>query len=127
MTALTIEIGTALLFCIGPLYGLQEKSDTGKASSSLDLKVNLEGVTPVPEGSKVELKGLEHCTETAASTDVKSDGQAVFRTIPAACKVTIKIFIPGMDTGIVHFDAVKYRDKPVRIQMKSSGPAALID
>jgi hypothetical protein len=131
----------ALLACAAaglalvPLSAPQEKGESPKAeakkgpdpNTSVDLNVSVEGVTPVPENSKIELKGLDRCAETSASTDLKAVGHAVFRSIPAACRVSIRIFIPGMDTAIVPVEVAKYRAKPVRIQMKPSGPATVVE
>lgn len=138
MTMLKLAFGSiTLISCtvvwLAPAKGFQEKAESkkeskqgGNPSSLIDLKIRLEGVTPLPEGTSVELKGLEDCAQTGETIEVKSDSQVTFHRVPA-CRVTLKIFISGMDTGIVQVDTAKYRDKVVRIQMKPAEPAKILD
>lgn len=92
-------------------------------SVALNFKISVEGMNVLPADSAAELKGLDSC-DAAGTTRVTSDGQGKFPTVPQ-CKVQLKIFITGMNTGIVQVDMGKHKESLIQIQMKSSGAATV--
>jgi len=92
---------------------------------NLDFKITVEGMDALPPDSTADLKGLEAC-EATGTARVNPDGSGRFPKVPR-CKVQLKIFITGMDTGIVTVDAGKQKDFPVLIRMKSSGEATVLN
>jgi hypothetical protein len=93
------------------------------ARVALNFKISVEGLALLPVDSAAELKGLDSC-DAVATAHVAADGQGKFPTVPP-CKVQLKIFITGMNTGIVQVDMGKHKESPIQIQMKSSGEATV--
>ena len=93
------------------------------AKVTLNFKVSVEGMDALPSDTAAELKGLDSC-EAAGTARIAADGQGAFPTVPP-CKVQLKIFITGMNTGIVQVDMGKRKIFPVQIQMRSSGEATI--
>jgi hypothetical protein len=121
MTTLKIGFGTALLLCLIAGWPSSAMPSYQDAAATVDLKITVEGNGSLPEGSKIELRGVDPC-DASATAPINADGQAKFSRVPV-CKVVFKILIPGLDTGIVQADLAKYKGELIRIHMESSGPA----
>jgi hypothetical protein len=94
-----------------------------KSTAALNFKVSVEGMNTLPADTAAELKGLDAC-DAGGTARVGADGQGTFPTVPS-CRVQLKIFITGMNTGFVEVDMAKRKVFPVLIQMKSSGEATI--
>jgi hypothetical protein len=113
------------LAAAGPVWAASKKHSPTPPMIALDFKVTVEDLNPVPADSTAELKGLDPC-KAMATTRVNPDGQGRFPKVPQ-CKVQLRIFITGLNTGIVQVDVGKHKDSPVQIQMKSSGAATVLN
>jgi hypothetical protein len=93
------------------------------ATAALDFKVSVEGMDSLPPNTAAELKGLDSCDATDTA-HLGTGGEGTFPKVPP-CRVQLKIFITGMNTGFVEVDMGKRKAFPVLIQMKSSGEATI--
>ena len=130
MTTSKIRFGTLLLVCLiacrptsaEPSFQESSKSDDAVA---VNLKITVEGKDSLPEGSKIELRGLDPC-DASVSAPINVGGQTKFSRVPV-CKVVFKILIPGLNTGIVQVDLAKYKSEAIKIHMDSSGNATILN
>jgi hypothetical protein len=121
------RFGTLLIVCLIAAWptsaepSCQESKQRDDDAVAVDLKITVEGKDSLPEGSKIELRGLDPC-DASVSAPINAGGQAKFSRVPV-CKVLFKILIPGLNTGIVQVDLAKYKSEAIKIHMDSSGPA----
>jgi hypothetical protein len=128
MRTLKIRFGMLLILCLiaawptSAALSFQESKQHDDDAVAVDLKITVEGTDSLPEGSKIELRGLDSCDAASVSAPINAGGQAKFSRVPV-CKVLFKILIPGLNTGIVQVDLAKYKSETIKIHMDSSGPA----
>jgi hypothetical protein len=128
--ALLVGLGAALV-AHGSPAAQKSKADDKKAEKTkngnppadspitVDFKISVAGLDPIPPSSTVEFKGLNDCPASGTGR-LNAEGQGRFKTL-TSCVVELKIFISSeMRTKIAQVDVSKYRGSAVKVEITTS-------
>jgi hypothetical protein len=87
---------------------------------NVDVQVSAEGMSALPPGSTVELKGDDPaCGDLSRHEQRLEPDQTIFLDLPV-CRVKFRIFITGFNVQSATVDLARYKD-PMKIVIKRTG------
>jgi len=98
---------------------LDPSQKTADATITVHVEVSAEGMTKLPTGSTIRIKGDEKSCKNLEQEQSLNSDRATFSSLPI-CKVKLKIYITGFDGKVLSVDLAKYKD-PMKILVKSAG------
>jgi hypothetical protein len=97
------------------------KTATPVPRISVDVKVSAEGMSALPPGSTVGLKGDDQaCGDLSRLEQRLEPDKTTFLDLPV-CRVKFRVFITGFNVQSASVDLARYKD-PMKIVIKRNGP-----
>ncbi|HYR88887.1 MAG TPA: hypothetical protein VE422_32725 [Terriglobia bacterium] len=124
MAKKTIQLITGVLICLAPLCVIANGQN--QPSVSLEVKVDAEGVNPLPDQSTIELSADadSDCGRAIHHEKPLHDGKATFKDVPV-CRVVFTILVTGFPAQKIPVDLAEFKEFAILIEIKISGPAQI--